>query len=1039
MRTPHFALALTLLVSACGDDAPGDTNDTADTVDTTDAADAVDTQPDDLVDPDTAGADTEGRDTSDAADANDASDASDTDVVDPGSDLDGDGLTYADELARGTDPTLADSDGDGFWDGWEVSAATDPRDPLSTPPLPELDGDPFVLDLIDIVEPSLLRSFLGSVLDRWPPILVFLATGPDTGDGTRALTLSGGIATRTSLGPDDTAGTADDAYALLFGALDPKDGDLRFDLAGTRSGPVVVAHADEISIDLSTVSELVRGVKLRVEDVTFEATFTDDGRLAPTRLTGILSRAGVEDILANASLPLPIDLETAMSILDPDGDGIIAVDLSLRGRPALSDGWSLAAPAEPAPRPTDTCCPATVSLNQPIDPALVVADQGLQLDEEALGAQVIAQALSHPDRLDFVATQRVIDGERRTYVFSPRGHIYFVRDRTIVNRAPATVFRTYLLASATDLEGTSIDQGDPRNPLADQDPTRLSDYASFLAAGEPFALTDDYATLGYTANDERLRRVPVGQNPYPFAYERLSQLFDDPRTGDLVLQPLAYAGSRGDHGHLSALQSRSPLILSGAGIRRPTLPLEDDAGFSLACAGPCTDATPAESRFVLRDAAARIVDVAPTVAKALGVATTRGVGPDGFLVDGLYLAWQDGRPLDAVLSGTTARYAIIVVNDGLTSMELLHQTLGDDADLAPLDAYRELMSRGVTFRHGAITNFPSNTYPSHNDVGCGAWSGHHGLVDNGFYERQVATVFRPIVELFGTEKFIASAHPSLPIETLHEAVARSFGGIWNKASNASGVLTASLNDPSTHGAGLATLERRLPEGYTVPGSRDALTLAGGTFPYPTAGLTDAEGLLDNSTVTAAWGLYVDNPKRGVPIPRYAVINFASTDGAGHHAGPHGDEVRKRVLAATNARLRLLIRVLKEAGIYDETLIVLTADHGMELKDPSVRSDVLAGLPADIGLVREHAFVYLKQLLASHGDLAGASTTFIVTDRDNGLPIAGALVVVRGAEAELARGVTDAHGVASLSGPLSSATTLTLSKTGFSTETRALTP
>jgi hypothetical protein len=119
--------------------------------------------------------------------------------------------------------------------------------------------------------------------------------------------------------------------------------------------------------------------------------------------------------------------------------------------------------------------------------------------------------------------------------------------------------------------------------------------------------------------------------------------------------------------------------------------------------------------------------------------------------------------------------------------------------------------------------------------------------------------------------------------------------------------------------------------------------------------------------------------------------------------------------------------------------VLTADHGMELKDPSVRSDVLAGLPADIGLVREHAFVYLKQLLASHGDLAGASTTFIVTDRDNGLPIAGALVVVRGAEAELARGVTDAHGVASLSGPLSSATTLTLSKTGFSTETRALTP
>ena len=341
----------------------------------------------------------------------------------------------------------------------------------------------------------------------------------------------------------------------------------------------------------------------------------------------------------------------------------------------------------------------------------------------------------------------------------------------------------------------------------------------------------------------------------------------------------------------------------------------------------------------------------------------------------------------------------------------------------------------MTFRHGAITNFPSNTYPSHNVVGSGAYSGHHGLVDNGFYEREVAAAFAPIVELFGTEKFIGSAQAGLPIETLHQAVLRSFGGSWHKTTNPGGVLTASLNDPSTLGAPLATLERRVPDGYEVPDPMDELALGGTTYVYPEASLIDAEGLLDNSTVTNAYGLFIANPKKGFPIPRYAIINFSATDGAGHHAGPHGDEERERVLHSTNERLRMLIEILKEAGIFDDTLIVLTADHGMELMDPATRGDPLSGLAPDIGLFREHANVYLKQLAVSASGTGDVTIT--VADTDGGGAIGGATVAITSGERELARGVTDATGNVVLAFEADGAVFATVSKSGFSTEAHAI--
>lgn len=58
-------------------------------------------------------------------------DASPATPVDAGPDRDGDGLSDADEQARGTDPDNPDSDGDGVSDGDEVDRGIDPLDPDS--------------------------------------------------------------------------------------------------------------------------------------------------------------------------------------------------------------------------------------------------------------------------------------------------------------------------------------------------------------------------------------------------------------------------------------------------------------------------------------------------------------------------------------------------------------------------------------------------------------------------------------------------------------------------------------------------------------------------------------------------------------------------------------------------------------------------------------------------------------------------------------------------------------------------------------------
>ncbi len=185
---------------------------------------------------------------------------------------------------------------------------------------------------------------------------------------------------------------------------------------------------------------------------------------------------------------------------------------------------------------------------------------------------------------------------------------------------------------------------------------------------------------------------------YPLAGVRLHGLFDDPRAPDLaVVHTGAHdfrgsGGHIGEHGSLNGLQSRAPLLLSGAGV----------------------------SARGLLERWCRTVDVGATLAHLSGGDT-----------DGL-----DGAPLPEAVPA--ARHIVGLLWDGAPSGELLALEAAGE-----LPSVTRLLQRGCAFRGGAIAEFPSVTLVNHTCALTGLGPGRHGIVNNAYYDREARTQVVP--------------------------------------------------------------------------------------------------------------------------------------------------------------------------------------------------------------------------------------------------------------------------------------------------------
>ncbi|MCW2777461.1 MAG: type phosphodiesterase/nucleotide pyrophosphatase [Frankiales bacterium] len=189
---------------------------------------------------------------------------------------------------------------------------------------------------------------------------------------------------------------------------------------------------------------------------------------------------------------------------------------------------------------------------------------------------------------------------------------------------------------------------------------------------------------------------------YPLAGVRLHGLFAGAtelgRAPDLAVVHTGdhdfrdHGGHVGEHGSLNGLQSRAPLLLSGAGV---------------------------SARGVL-DRFCRTVDVGATLAHLSG----------GDLTD------LEGTPLPEAVPG--AKHVVGLLWDGAPCAEVLALAASGD-----LPNVARLLARGCAFRGGAVAEFPSVTLVNHTCALTGVGPGRHGIVNNAYYDRMAGTQVVP--------------------------------------------------------------------------------------------------------------------------------------------------------------------------------------------------------------------------------------------------------------------------------------------------------
>jgi hypothetical protein len=389
---------------------------------------------------------------------------------------------------------------------------------------------------------------------------------------------------------------------------------------------------------------------------------------------------------------------------------------------------------------------------------------------------------------------------------------------------------------------------------------------------------------------------------YPWGRERLIDLFADAAAPDVAVVHTGghywpeRGGHPGEHGSLNHVQSRAPLIVGGAGVTaRGTLPR-----------------------------AARMQDTAGLLLHLAGAV------PDA------------PERLRGIAEPVGAKHVVGLLWDGVNA-----EDLAELAAAGTLPAVARLLDRGCVLAGGSVAEFPSVTLTNHTSALTGVGPGVHGILNNAFYDRARA------VQVVANESATwheACTHLRPGVQTVFERVVAARPGVH----------TACVNEPVDRGAAYSTfgLVRAQHTGDGAKGmtsqlpdpTGDAHTtqrFAAENKDYAWGSSVDALGL---AQVDALW-------QNAADAPALMWWNTTLTDSA-HHAGGPRSEIARASLHDADRRLQAFYDRLDALGVADDTVIVLTSDHGSQAADPECRGDWDEALTAAGVPFRDEAYGFL---------------------------------------------------------------------------------
>ena len=413
---------------------------------------------------------------------------------------------------------------------------------------------------------------------------------------------------------------------------------------------------------------------------------------------------------------------------------------------------------------------------------------------------------------------------------------------------------------AARLSAAGVEVLSGRNPVADQDP------------------------LAFTPlPDELADRSPVNaDNSYPFAFERLSSLFAAAHAPDIAVVHTGkhhwpdQGGHLGEHGSLNVVQSRAPLILSGAGVTaRGVLPM-----------------------------AARVVDVGPTFAWLAGAQLSS-------------LNEMDGAALvDVVVPD--ARHVVGLLWDGCNSNSLYALAAAGE-----LPNVARLLAAGCAFRGGAIAEFPSVTLVNHTSALTGVGPGRHGIVNNAYFDRRNAAqvLTNNSATWHRWSEWLAPG-----VRTAFEYVEGMTASVNEPVDTGASYSTFGLVREGGSGDGAKSMmDDFLPDPRTDALATQEHVAANKEYAFSTS--------IDGIGVQQVLDLW----QPGSDWPRLMWWNTTLTDTGHHEGGPHSP-IAHDAMRDADRRLGVFLDHLEHVGVLDRTVFLLTSDHGSEGADPACVGD-----------------------------------------------------------------------------------------------------